>query len=537
VSFVSFPPRPPSRLTLGIAAIAAAALGVFWPALAGGWLWDDGLEVADNPFLRGLSGLGAIWRGASGQDYFPLKDTLLWAQWHLWADHTTGYHLINVGCHVLCALLLWRVLYKLGVGRSAGNGAATLFPAWCGALLFTIHPLAVESVAWIAEFKNLASLALLLLAADRYLDFSEGTHHRRSYWWSLAWFGGAMLAKSSVVMFPVMQLLHARWRKGGISRSDLRNAVPFFVVSVVLGLTTVWLQHHRAMADAPFPGEGWWSRVAAAGLAAPTYLYRCLFPFELMPIYPRWNVASPSLLQFLPWAALAAAAAWAQRQKSPIGRAAAFGGACFFVNLIPVLGFVPMAFQRLSWTADHWAYVSLACYCGLVAAAVGAAWNPVRQWLMAAVLLVMVPLGCESRALAGHYQNAEALWAYELAQNPGAWSAEYSLGTLLLQRGQIPAGTGHLRRAVGLQPDFVPARLNLANALIVQGEFLEGLVQYRQALRLQPGSPEIHYNLGNAFWRMRRKGEAIAEYREALRLRPDYPEAAANLQGALRSSR
>ena len=183
-----------------VAMIALSCAWIYAPAMRGGWIWDDIEEVAANPVIRERGGLATVWLAKTGPDYFPLKSTFQWVEWHLWGDAPLGYHLANVGLHVLSALLLWRVLSKLGV-RSA----------WLGGLVFAVHPVAVESVAWIAELKNALSLPPLLLAVDAYIDFDRG-RGRRDLFMAGFWFAAAMLCKSSVVMLPLVILVFAWWR-------------------------------------------------------------------------------------------------------------------------------------------------------------------------------------------------------------------------------------------------------------------------------------------------------------------------------------
>ena len=207
---------PGTRLrTAGIAlAIAIASFAAYWPAIHGGWLWDDRLEIADNVSVHAASGWWRCWVVPEGMDYFPVKGMAQWAEWHLWGGFTTGYHLANVALHVVASLLAWRLFTRLGIAFG-----------WVGGAVVALHPLAVESVAWIAEFKNELSLVFLLVAANGYIASEQGGP-RRSYVFALAAFVLALLSKSTVVMFPVICLCYDFGRGGGLSGGTFSGPRP-----------------------------------------------------------------------------------------------------------------------------------------------------------------------------------------------------------------------------------------------------------------------------------------------------------------------
>jgi tetratricopeptide (TPR) repeat protein len=570
---------PALRTAVKAAAIAAAGAFAFAPAMRGGWLWDDASAIGENPILRDPAGLWKIWSGQGGQDYFPLTTSVQWAQWHLWQGSVAGYHATNVALHILSALLLWRVLRRLGCGA-----------AWLGGLLFAVHPLVVESVAWMSELKNTLSLPPLLLAALAYLNFDKArglspagclsptsSHPPPNAWgWylsSLALFTIAMLCKSSVVMFPAVLLLYAWWRRGRVGWRDLAEDAPFFAVSLVLGLITVQFQTARAMAHVPMPAEGLAGRIGSAGPAAVFYLAKAVLPLNLMPIYPD----GPFAWWVLAWCAIAAGAGVCWAKRTSWGRHALFGFGFFFLNLLPVLGIVPMAYLRISRVSDHFAYLPLVGLIGLVAAAAGrwrATARPVLFWACAA--LAVAACISASRNYAGVFRSEETLWVYALERNPGAWLAHNNLGIVLAKSGRfdeaiahgeeavrlrpgfaearsnlgltltearrLPEAIGQLTEAVRLNPDLAGARLNLGRALLAAGRAQEAVMQLEQLLRLEPASPEARRNLaiarnnyGNALARAGRLPEAVAEFQRALQLDPGNAGTHRNLGHALQA--
>ena len=547
-------------LLLQASVIVLTGCWVFSPAIHGGWLWDDQAEILQNPDLRDSSGICKIWVDPAGYDYLPLKTTVQWAQWQLWRDRsTTGYHLTSVGLHLLGALLVWRLLRKLGLRL-----------AWLGGLLFAVHPVVVESVAWIAELKNTLSLPPLLLAMCAWLDYDE-RRQWPDYLRALLLFLAAMLCKRSVVMLPGILLLHAWWKRGRIAWRDVKASAAFFVVSLVLGLVTVWFQQQRSIGTGDLPVGGILSRLAGAGLAVSFYFSKCVLPVELLPVYPRWVVDPPSPLQFLPWLVLGAVLGWLWSRRAARGRHALLGAGFFLVNLVPVLGLVKMSYQYISWVADHFVYLPLIGVIGLAVAGAGEMVDRQersrRAYIFGTIAVVCVLLAVQSHRYAGVFRNEEALWTYTVQHNPQALVAQTNLAKVLVDAGRVPEGIAHYEAAlridprnptahanlgnvliqsgrlaegiaheeavVRLKPDYASAYSNLGNAYLQSGRLAEAIAHYEQALRLDPGNPVTHTNLGIALLQSGRVPEAIAQHEQALRLQPGFADAHLNLGNAL----
>jgi tetratricopeptide (TPR) repeat protein len=543
--------------------IALAGWWVFSPALRGGWLWDDPLEISENPLLRTWAGLGKIWFSRSTLDYFPLKSSVEWLLWQVWGDQPSAYHWVSLALHFLSACLFWRVLSKLGVRL-----------AWLGGLFFVAHPLAVESVAWISELKNTLSLALLLGAALAYLDYddSRGAKITSSYLLSVVLFLLAMLSKSTVVMFPFVLLLYAWWRRGRIGRRDLAASLPFFAISLALGAATLWFQHNRAM-----PGEqsvhlgGFTARAAQAGLAGAFYLSKCLWPLGLLPIYPRGPAGPAVLTALLPWGVLAIALGWLWTRRTSWGRPVLFGLGWFLFNLAPVLGFIPMAYQRVTGVADHFAYLSLLGPIGLATAGLGQWYGSGRTraavvWPVSAGGLVVAGLAVQSHAYAAIFRDEESFWTYTVRYNPDAWIAQSGLGKIRLEQGRLTEAQADFQRALQLEPDSAEVEANLGTAYFRMGDAVEAMAHLEQAVRIDPGFAGAYYdqgvvllqtgqpaaaaqrftvalrlnpnhagsqnNLGLALARLGRPADAVPHYQSALRLKADFPEAWLNLGNA-----
>ena len=537
--------RTESAFRTGIkaAAIGAAGAFAFAPAIRGNWLWDDSSAIGENPILRDPAGLWKIWSGQAGQDYFPLTTSVQWVQWHLWQGNLAGYHATNIVLHILSALLLWRVLSKLGSGA-----------AWLGGLLFAVHPMAVESVAWMSELKNTLSLPPLLLAALAYLNFEKNKGlspagclspgakglsptapdpPSNAWGWylsSLALFTIAMLCKSSVVMFPAVLLLHAWWSRGRVGWRDLAEEAPFYAVSIILGLVTIQFQTARAMAHISLPPEGMEGRIGEAGPAAFFYLAKAVLPLNLMPIYPDWSLGGPFPWRALAWCAIAGGLGLCWAKRSSWGRHALFGFGFFFLNLLPVLGIIPMAYLRISLVSDHFAYLPLVGLIGLVAAAAGrwrAKASPPLFWTCAA--LATTACAGESWNYSRVFASAETLWTYALQLNPNAWLAHNNLGIVLAQSGRFDEAIAHGEEAVRLRPGFAEARNNLGLTLTEAHRLPEAIDQLSEAVRLDPDLAGARLNLGRALLAAGRAPEAVVQLEQVLRLEPASPEAPRNL--------
>ncbi|MDE1171984.1 MAG: tetratricopeptide repeat protein [Verrucomicrobium sp.] len=491
---------------LQAAAILLAGFWVFAPALSGEWLWDDDFQITANRPIQEPGGLLKIWFAPTEPDYFPLKSTLQWIQWQLWGGHALGYHLATLGMHLLAAFLLWRLLAKLSVPG-----------AWLAGLLFAIHPVVVESVAWIAEEKNTTALPPLLLAMSAYVAFHA--HGRRwDLWIAVAWFAAAMLCKTSVVMLPFILLLYVWWRRGDLEARDFFSIIPFLAVALVLGLVTAWFQAHRT------------AGAVASGSplhALLFYFWKAVWPFGLLPIYPPF---APSLLwlAFLPVLALALWLGW-----KTWGRGFVFGVGFFVLNLVPVLGLIPMSYLQFSPVADHFAYLSLIGIVGLAAAGAEKTRRRLRdgrrRTVTGLLVLAVLLLSLAGREDAVVFHDQEAFWSAVMARNAQSWLAQYNMALVRAKQGRMEEAVEGFRGSLALKPDQPEARNNLALSLAATGHLEESAAQFQILLRLTPDSPVVHNNYGMLLAGMGRMEEAIAQFREALRLKPDYVKARNNL--------
>jgi tetratricopeptide (TPR) repeat protein len=335
----------------------------------------------------------------------------------------------------------------------------------------------------------------------------------------------ALLAKSSVVMLPAVLLLCGWWRRGTLTRKDLLRSVPFFALSLALGLATVWFQHHNVIAGAPVRPEGAASRIAAAGWTLWFYLFKLLVPAGLCAIYPRWNVDGASLPAFLPLALFIAGIVWLWTRRKSWGRAPLFALAYFTLALLPVLGFVDMAFMRFSLVADHLQYVAMAGIVALAAAIIARAVASSRSpgWAAVPVAGCAVALGILTWGRGGLYGDEARLWEDNLAKNPTVWAAWNNLGYVRSNEGRDAEAVACFDEALKLWPGYADAYNNRALVLARMGRYELALRDYASAIEINRDYADAYVNRCAAYAALGRYDEALADCERAMQLKPGDP--------------
>lgn len=556
-------------------------IAVYIPAMDAGYIYDDDQLLTQNPaILRGVGfldpeswrGLASIWWPQDARvsaDYFPLTSTTLWIEWRLWGNNepgtppqfvgigSPGYHVTNILLHACCALALWRVLLLLPMPG-----------AWIASLLWAIHPVGVESVAWISERKNTLSMLLFLvtlLAWFRYQRTKTPAHYRTT----LFWFVAALLAKTAIVMLPFVLLLYVWWLRGSLTKRDLKESIPFFILSFILGCVTVYFQWERAIGEEYIPISGPFGRFAGACFALGFYFYKIFAPFNLSLIYPQWHETLPYYQQMISAPFFVAFFLWAWRNRQTWGRHALLGMGFFVINLAPILGFMKMAYMRLTLVADHFQYTPMIGVIALSTAAI-THWTTLKPQFRNVVsvlgVLVVVGLGFLTWQQAAVYRTKESIWTDTLKKNPNTWQANNHMGALLYARGNIDGAMYHFRRGVELKPyncevhnnlglalmqkgrveealyhykraveikgDEPSIRSNYANALSINKQFQEAAAQFEKVLQISPNNPQLYFNYGNTLYMTGNINAAIAAYEKALQINPGFREALNNLEAA-----
>ncbi|RPJ69762.1 MAG: tetratricopeptide repeat protein [Acidobacteria bacterium] len=524
----------PGRVAAGATAwgcllfvLVVTALTAYHPAWHGAPVWDDEAHLT-HAGLRSVEGLRRIWfdLGAT-QQYYPLVHSTFWVVQKAWGDDPLAYHLLNIVLHALSAFLLAVILRRLAVRWY-----------WLAALIFALHPVHVESVAWMTELKNVLSGVLYLAAALAYLRF-DAERDRRLYFVSLALFVLALLSKTVTATLPAALLVVFWWQRGSLSfRRDLLPLSPFVAVGAAAAVLTAWVERTVVGAHGGSFELSWVERGLVAGRAFWFYLSKLLWPSGLVFIYPRWEVSAA-----VPWPYLypiGAAALFAmlwlarRRTRAPLAAALFFAG-----TLFPALGFINVFPFRYSFVADHFQYLASIGVIAFVSGSLGhlAGRSADRRHVHAAVvtLAVCVPLAVLTWHQSSQFVDAETLFRRTIERNPSCWMAHNNLGFLKLDVAPEEARL-HIEEALRLFPDYPEAHNNLGCLLQRSGQLEEAIRHHREAVRLMPDFPLARNNLGAALELAGRTGEAIEHYREAIRLHPDFVLAHVNLGSVLLQS-
>ena len=519
-----------------LAAILLVTLAAYYPAWHGGPLWDDDAHLT-RPELQSGQGLSRIWFDVGAtQQYYPITHSAFWVMNQLWGHETFGYHLVNIALHACCAFLIGLILRRLAVPG-----------AWLAAFLFALHPVHVESVAWMTELKNTLSGVFYLGAALAYLKF-DSSRARRPYIIAFALFVLALLTKSVTASLPMALLVVFWWQRGRLRwREDVQPLVPLIIIGAVAGLTTAWLERTQIGAEGVEFDLSIVERTLIAGRVIWFYLAKLVWPINLSFVYPRWDVNAVVWWQYLYPAGvvvlLAALWRWRTRSRAPLAAMLIFIG-----TLFPALGFLNVYPFVYSFVADHFQYLASISIIALLAAGGTLALRGLRDLRnlrflrVAAAAVVLIAAAALTWTQSRQYTDAETLFRATLARNETSWMVHHNLGWVLLGRGQetqnralIEESVTHFNRALELNPGFSQVYNNLGTALLNLGRLDEAKAKYEAALRLKPGDAEVHYNLGLVLERMGRPEESLAATRAALKIRPAYPEAQAILGNALQS--
>lgn len=530
-------------------------IAVFWPVLGHEFLaYDDSVDVYKNPFLqaRSLENLLHFWRYPYEGLYTPLTYTgyalAAWAPTWLTADFSGVvvpdsrlFHSLNVLLHLLSVLIVWRILVLL-LGRRRPPGARnenqTLPLSWAacgGALLFAIHPIQVEPVAWVAGFKDVLFGSLALAAIWRYLGFIDtkmqpGTvrppHLNLQYGAATTLYCLALLAKPTAVVLPVIVWLLAAWGWRCSWRDQIGSLSVWVAIALAWGLLTRWVQPGTALVFEP----PWWARPLIAGDAVLFYLAKLALPLELGPDYGRtpqvvlargWLILTglvPVAMAFLLW--------FKRRQLGWLGTAAGV----FVIGLLPVLGLISFSFQRYSTVADRYVYLAM------LGPALVLAWGLSRLRIKYAATGGAIVLGLfllRSAWQVPYWHDTVTFFEHALQVNANSFLAHTNLGFVLTEQGQDAAAIPHFNEALRLEPDSPVTHLNLGGALERQGRFEEAIHHYNEALRIVPTYARAHTNLGVALAKQGQYDEAIEHHEEALRIEPGFAEAHNHLANVL----
>jgi len=532
-------PAHQQRWFLGLAvptfAIFAITAIAYLPTTRCGFIWDDDDYVIHNDTLRDIEGLKRIWLDPSATpQYYPLVHTSFWCEYQTWELNATGYHVTNVAFHILNAILLWQLLVRLSVPG-----------AWAIALLFAVHPVHVESVAWITERKNVLSGLFYLGSVHAFLshwDFTNSTSDapvtsgtRRWLWLvaSYVFFIAALLSKTVTATLPAAILVLVWWKHGYISTHRSRVLIPMFALGIAFGLFTVWLEKFQVGASGMEWDLSFVERCLIAGRALWFYAGKLVWPVPLIFTYPRWEIDASQVWQFLFPVAALGVIIWLWRRKTKLGRGPLAAVLLFAGTLFPALGFFDVYPMRFSFVADHFQYLASVPMITLVVAS-ATTWlanrpnelHRIGRILLFSIVALMTMLTWQQALI---YEGLETLWRDTLAKNPASFLAHNNLGALLNRRGDYDEAEDHLREAIRLKPDFADSHVNLGKAREGLGDIDDALENYCQAAEINPRHVHALNGLGAMHGAKGNMQLAEKYFREAIDIEPSYRSAIDNL--------
>jgi protein O-mannosyl-transferase len=498
--------------------LAAVTIFLYRPAWHGGFLWDDDVYITNNELLTAPDGLRRIWFSLdSPSQYFPVVYTTFRVEHALWGLNPTGYHWVNLLLHVANALLVWAVLARLKVPG-----------AWLAGAIFALHPVQVESVAWITERKNVLMGFFFLLTLLVWIAFVDERTKRPWLFYGLALilYLLALSAKTTACTLSAALFLILWLQKKPINWKRIFQIIPFFVLGITMGLLAMWWErYHQGTSRAIFTFLSPIERVLVASRAVWFYLSELIWPSNLTFIYPRWDSAPNHFLNYAWLLAGLILCVTTYFLRRYVGRSVEVAGAFFIATLSPVLGFIMLYTFRYTFVADHYQY--LACIGPIALASAGLVnlvdtFKNSRTLILSAALLVVALLATLTWRQAAMYGDIETLWRTTIARNPGCWMAHNNLGIVLFQKGQLDEAIAHYRTTLQMEPNFWDADYNLGSALLGKGHVDEAILYCDKAVAMEPNDPDAQVALANALLQKKRIDEAIVHYQRAVAIRPDY---------------
>lgn len=508
-------------------ALATAILIVYFPAIRGGFVWDDDIYLTHHPPITDPLGLLKIWFDpASSISPYPMVFTTYWIEYRLWGFAPEGYHLVNLALHAMNALLVSLILRRLG------------FPAArLAALIFAVHPMSVESVAWLTERKDVLSGLFHLLAIHSWIRHLEDSR-KKSYALTLACFVLAMLSKTTTCTFPLIAVFVALWKSPTIAASQFRSlafkTAPMFVVAFILGLVTVWWEKFNLVGTEEFSFT-FSQRLLMAGRAPWFYFGKLGWPWPLTLIYQEWPLNTASFAEWgfslITLAAMISVILFGWRRRSSLALAAGY----FLITLAPALGFLDYSTMVYGYAYNHFQYLAGIGFIAAIATllhrmSLPIAHPPIR---MIGCAVLIASLGLMARKHSTHFASNEVLFRANIAVNPRSWVGWYNVGVELDGQNKPESALTHYDEGLKINPDHIDGICNRANALMALGRLSEARAELDRALEVEPDGFAIHLTLGLLAMQEQNLDESIEKFTRATELRPKNGKAHYNLGLAL----
>lgn len=504
---------PRTIFLAGVVVIIVACFVTYIPAIRGGFIWEDVLYVTVNPMLTAPHGLYLIWFSSVQQldslGLFPtcrLVYTTFWIEHHLWGFNPMGYHAVNVAIHITNALLLWLVLRRMSIPG-----------AWFVSAVFALHPVQVESVAWITELKNTLMMFFALLTVLCWMksEFDDKLSRKALLFYasSLLLYALALLGKSTACTLPLAFILILWFKHVPLTAKRLLLIVPFLTMGIGTGLYTMrWQISSQGMGIINL-GLSPAAKLIIAGRALWFYLWKLFWPVNLTFSYPRWHVDPTSIWQYA-WPvsfviAIFLCGLWRKR----IGRAPLAALLFFALTLFPMLGFFYIFTFIFSFVADHYQYAACIGPIALVAAVgvalFGRSGKNVKLVIISMAGILLLILGTLTYQQCKAYKNSDTIWADTLKKNPSSWLAHGSIGVSLCAQGEYLKALYHFEEGIkfsSYMKAIYPSKYalsyhNAGSALLKLGRLNEAVVYYQKSLDIWEYSADVHIMLGGVLAR------------------------------------
>ncbi len=501
---------------LWVAITIILTLVCYWPALHGTFIFDDNGYRLDHP-LNTAADLYRVWFTTNGLEYWPIFYTLLWFERHIWDTVTWPYHVITLTFHLANCFVLFRILSLL----------KTPWP-WLLALIFAIHPINVEAVAWMIQVKTTLSGFFFFLAILFFIKFLlDETKPNKNYYAALSVFFLALLTKVTVVILPLVLLLIILWRNQKISKDDFKLLAPFFLLSLVFGILGVWYQNNRAMGPEFVIYSGFMERFARIGWIVWFSLIKAVVPINLSFVYPLWKINLQNFFSYTPTLFLFFTIWLLRRFRKNLGTLF-YGFSYYLITLIPFSGIFDITYMKYSLFADHYLYLSLP---GLFLV-LGA----VTDKKIAVFLLV--PIFCFlTWQLTPLYENEEAIWGSVIRHDSNIWVAHSNIAAELDRQGRFEEAFEHHKEVVRINPDNGISHYDLGINYQERKEWDKALYHYSMALKLHTHEVATYTNLGTLYNQVGQWDLAIENFKKALEIQPDFANAQMGLQQSLKNKK
>jgi tetratricopeptide (TPR) repeat protein len=483
----------------------------YFPVFSADFIWDDDMFVVQNPLMHSLKGLYYIWFSTHPMDYYPITYTSIWLDYHIWGSTATGYHMVNLLLHAANAILLMIIFQQLNIPF-----------AGFAAILFAVHPVNVQSVAWITERKNVLCMFFFALCVTHLLTY-EHTQKPGKYLLALSCFLCALLCKSAVLMFPFIILAFHWWKKQQLTRRDMVLTAPFFYLSAIMGMISLWFQNNRAIGETIIRNDSFFSRIINGIYAFGFYIQKSLFPIQLNFVYPVNQSQFPLSLALFGMLILFAFIVWCLYVRYSCGL---FGFLYVFLMLFPVLGFVNIYFMRYAWVADHWQYFSLWGVLGILM--VGIHWISQKVGFHFFKYILVLWISCFVIGTFTHvkkFKDEPSLWLSTLSNYPECALALNRLGSIHQAENKMDSAIDYYKKTLSFHPNDATAHNNLGMIEESRGNIEKAKKHYSQAILNHPQHPHIYYNLGRI--QLKQGNVALAEksFQTCLNIKPGHEAA------------